>query len=110
MTIPTHPTHRDHCRVCGEEAEIQWSLSLERVDGLWRSSPVCNNCKRLLIREATAEGHYIPFFAWEASQKEAAKRNESSKTVRQFVTKFGRKRDEKGAALKASLFQIAKAE
>ena len=108
MTQPTQ-SHRGLCMVCGHEKEIHWSMSLERVDGSWRSTPICNKCRELLIREAKAEGRFIPFFAWDASQKEAAKRNNESKVARQFVGKFGRKRDDKRVALKSNLIDIAAA-
>jgi len=106
MKEPTQ-SHRDHCRVCGPEKEIHWSVSLEKVDGQWKSIPVCDKCRWSLIREAKAEGRFIPFFSWDASQKEAAKRNAESKVVRQFVGKFGKKREDNGKALKAKLYQIA---
>jgi hypothetical protein len=108
MTQSTQ-THRDRCRVCGPEKEIRWSMPLEKVDGQWKSVPVCDKCRWSLIREARAEGRFIPFFSWDASQKEAAKRNAESKVVRQFVGKFGRQRDDKRAALKSSLIKIAAA-
>lgn len=108
MTQPTQ-SHRDRCRVCGPEKEIHWSMSLERVDGSWRSTPVCDKCRGLLIREAKAEGRFIPFFSWDASQREAAKRNAESKVVRQFVGKFGLKRNDKREALKSNLIDIASA-
>ena len=84
-------------------------MSLERVDGSWRSTPVCDKCRGLLIREAKAEGRFIPFFSWDASQREAAKRNAESKVVRQFVGKFGLKRNDKREALKSNLIDIASA-
>lgn len=106
MTQPTQ-THRGLCMVCGHEKEIHWSMSLERVDVSWRSTPVCDKCRWSLIREAKAEGRFIPFFSWDASQKEAAKRNNESKVARQFVGKFGKKREDNGKAFKAKLYQIA---
>ena len=106
MTQPTQ-SHRGLCMVCGHEKEIHWSMSLERVDGSWRSTPVCDKCRWSLIREAKAEGRFIPFFSWNASQKEAAKRNNESKVARQFVGKFGKKREDNGKDFKAKLYQIA---
>jgi hypothetical protein len=94
--------------VCGLEKEIHWSLSLERVNGQWKSNPICDKCRWLLIQEARKEGRFIPFFALEASQKEAAKRNNQSKISRQFVGKFGRKFDDKAKPFSAKLYQIAK--
>ena len=107
MTQPTPAHHKDHCRVCRLEKEIRWSMSLEKVDGQWKSVPVCDKCRGLLIREAKTEGRFIPFFSWDASQKEAAKRNEQSKVVRVFVGRFGRKRDDKSNVLRDKLSRIA---
>lgn len=106
MTQPTQ-SHRGLCMVCGHEKEIHWSMSLERVDGSWRSTPVCDKCRGSLIREAKAADRFIPFFSWSASQKEAAKRNVESEFARQFVGKFGKKREDNGKAFKAKLYQIA---
>ena len=105
----TPNSHRDHCVVCKAEKEIHWSLSLERVDGSWKSNPICDKCRWSLIQEARNEGRFIPFFAWEASQKEVAKRNDQSKVTRQFVGKFGRKPDDKAKPFKAKLYQMVKA-
>ena len=106
MTETPKP-HQGLCIVCKTEKEILWSMSLERVDGSWKSTPICDKCRWSLIREAKAEGRFIPFFAWEASQKEVTKRNDQSKVARQFVGKFGRKREDNGKALRAKLYRIA---
>ncbi len=83
------------CVVHGKKAEIQHSLRLTRdKKGSWKSNPVCSDCRRTLIRDAKVAGRFIPFFGIEASEKEAAKRNDQFALNRPFLEKFGRVREE----------------
>lgn len=79
------------CTVCGKSVNVSYSFRLTKdAEGKWQANPVCRDCRRRLIQQATAEGRFVPFFGLEASQKEANKRNEERVLNRVFLDKFGR--------------------
>jgi hypothetical protein len=84
------------CVVCRKEKGIQKSLRLTKdAKGRWVTNPVCADCHRNLVADARATGLFVPFFALDASEQEAAKRNDRTALNRPFLEKFGRKLEEK---------------
>lgn len=95
MTAPATPALIATCVCCKLDKPVRFSLRLEKVDGNWKTNPVCDKCKTTLIREAKGEGRFIPIFGIEASAKEAAKRNAEAQANRVLVEKYGRPKDRK---------------
>ena len=89
------------CTVCGkEDKDIQYSLRLTKdKKSSWQSNPICPKCRQALIRDARAEGKFIPFFSLKASEREARKRNEQTRLNRPFLDKFARVLEEKAKSL-----------
>jgi hypothetical protein len=80
------------CVVCQKGKEIQHSLRLTKDEkGNWTTNPVCPSCRQALIGDAKIAGKFMPFFGLEASQREAAKRNDQKAINRPFLEKFGQK-------------------
>jgi len=85
----------------GNGVEVRHSLALRRgKDRKWEATPVCLKCCKRLLQEARAKGIFVPFYALEASQKEAAKRNEEGLKFSPFLERFGKKEKPKPAKVK----------
>ncbi len=86
---------KDYCCVHkGNGQVVKHSLALRKEKGLWVITPVCLRCRGELIRQAKAEGKYIPFYGIENSEAEVIKRNQDvALTFKPFLTKFGRDRN-----------------
>jgi hypothetical protein len=84
------------CVVCGQEKECTHSLRLSRVDGIWKSNPVCKDDRTALIRQAKSEGKFIPFYTLATSEQEVSKRNEESDRLGKIVSRYGYARNSKG--------------
>lgn len=76
----------------GNGQEVRHSLALRRERGAWVTTPVCLKCRGELIRQAKAEKRFLPFYGLEASEAEAAKRNQEAMKFRPFLEKFGKAR------------------
>jgi len=90
---------KNYCAVHnGNGQVVRHSLALRRVEGVWATTPICIKCRGELIRQAKAENKFIPMYGLEASEAEAAKRNDDGMKFKPFLAKFGKvqkpKRDE----------------
>lgn len=82
---------KDYCAVHGGNGEaVRHSLALKREKGVWVTTPVCMKCRTELIRQGKVENKFIPMYGLEASEAEAAKRNEDGMKFKPFLAKFGK--------------------
>lgn len=79
-----------NCRVCQIKKEIHWSLPLEKTNGQWVVTPVCDECRHSLAAQAEAERVFLPIYKLKVSEAEAEKRNARLKLNQPFLEKFGR--------------------
>jgi hypothetical protein len=84
----------DFCTVHqGNGTAVKHSLALRKEKGKWVTTPVCFKCRDELIRQAKAEGKFLPFYVLEQSEAEATKRNQNAALkFKPFLDKFGRDR------------------
>ena len=88
------PTVTATCVVCRQEKSVRYSLRLEKAEGCWTTNPVCDACRSDLVKQAVAEGLFMPFFPILSSRDEAERRNKQMLVQRPFLAKFGRKQRE----------------
>lgn len=74
----------------GNGVVVKHSLALRKEKGMWVTTPVCLKCRGELIRQAKAEGKFLPFYGLEQSEAEARKRNEESLKYKPFLAKFAK--------------------